>query len=223
MPSPRAALVGLLGATAATALDAVLLGWALGGLAPLVAHLRALALLAVWFAGALVLGTLRPVRGQAGTRRATDPWLLLALFVLPVVAAPIAAWGERVGLAMLPGGEARGWFGVLLAAAGLALRVAAIVQLGSRFDPTVAILPGHTLETRGLYALIRHPGYAGAWLTALGGVLAFGGGVGLVPVALMAAALAARVRGEERVLAEHFGDAWRVYRQRTGAFWPRIR
>jgi len=223
MPAPRAVLLGLLGAGAATAFDAVLLAVALGGIAPLVGHLRALALLAVWFAGALVLGTLRPVRSQAGTRRATDPWLLLVLFVLPVLAAPLAAWGERFGIAVLPGGDLRGWAGVLLAAAGLALRIAAIAQLGPRFDPTVAILPGHALETRGLYARLRHPGYAGAWLAALGGVLAFGSAVGLVAVVPMAAALAARVRSEERMLAGHFGEAWRVYRERTGAFWPRIR
>ncbi len=213
----------LLGASAATALDGLLLAFALGGFAPALAHPRALALLAVWFAGSLTLATLRPVRPRAGTVRAMDPALMVALFVLPIAAAPLAAWGERLGLAPLPGGEARGWAGVALVAFGLAVRIAAMARLGSRFDPTVAILPGHALETGGLYARVRHPGYAGAWLAALGAALAFGSALGLPAVALMAAALAARVRSEERTLAAHFGEAWRVYRQRTGAFWPRLR
>lgn len=220
-PRERPPWLAPLGATLATALDAALLALALGGVAALLAHPRALALLAVWFTGALILAALHPVRTKTGTRRSTDPWLLLALFVLSMIAAPLAAWGERLGVGMLPGGEVRGWAGVLLAGLGLVLRMSAMVQLGSRFDPTVAILPGHALETRGLYARIRHPGYAGAWIAALGGALAFGSALGLAAVALMSAALAARVHAEENALAAHFGEAWRVYRERTGAFWPR--
>ncbi|MEO5618382.1 MAG: isoprenylcysteine carboxylmethyltransferase family protein [Candidatus Eisenbacteria bacterium] len=222
-PRARSVWVGLLGAAFATTLDAALLALALGGVAALLAHPRALALLTVWFAGALILGSLRPVRGRAGTVRNTDPWLLLALFVLPMIAAPLSAWGERLGVGMLPGGEVRGWLGVLIAGLGLALRMRAMVQLGPRFDPTVAILPGHALETRGLYARIRHPGYAGAWIGALGGALTFGSAPGLAAVALMAAALATRVHREEKALAAHFGEAWQVYREGTGAFWPRPR
>ena len=214
--------MGVAGATLSTALDALWLILALGGWRALLAHPRALALLSVWWVGALILGAVRPVRSRAGTRRATDPLLLAALLALPLAAPPLAAWGERAGLWLLPGGHALGWAGVLLAAAGLALRIAAMVQLGSRFDPTVAILPDHALETRGLYARIRHPGYAGAWVAALGGVLAFGSALGLVPVALMGLALAARVRREERALAGHFGEAYREYCSRTGAFVPRF-
>lgn len=219
----RALIVGLVGAIAATLLDALLLALALGGTHALLAHPRALALLAVWFVGALVLGTLRPVRAKAGTVRTADPWLLFALLVLPLAAPPLAAWGERLGVGLLPGGAMRGWVGVLLVVAGLALRIAAMTRLGSRFDPTVAILPGHALETGGLYARMRHPGYAGAWLAALGGALTFDGAFGLIAVALMGVALGARVRNEERALSAHFGDAWQVYRGRTWAFWPRLR
>lgn len=213
----------LLGATVATALDAALLAFALGGIAALAAHPIALALLAVWFVGSLALAARRPVRAQAGTVRAIDPGLLVALFALPLLVAPVAAWGERMHLAMIPGGAVRGWAGVAVVAIGLAIRAAAMMRLGPRFDPSVAIVPGHQLETTGLYARVRHPGYAGAWLSALGATLAFGSALGLVPAALMAVALGLRVRNEERVLARHFGEAWNVYRGRTGAFWPRFR
>jgi len=224
-PSPpargtRAAAV--LAAFAATALDAALLAWALGGIPILLGHWRALALLGVWFGGALLLAIAQPVRAVEGTRRASDPLRILGLFVLPVATPPLAAWGERLNLAMIPGGDARGWFGVALAAAGLGLRIAAMAQLGSRFDPTIAILPGHELESRGLYARMRHPGYAGAWLAAAGAVLAFGSALGLIPLALMAMLLGARATDEERALREHFGGAWEAYRARTGGFVPRL-
>lgn len=217
-PSP---LAGILGALGTTAIDALLLALALGGFGALASDRRALALLAVWLAGALVLALVRPVRRREGTKRSADPFLLVALLVLPLATAPLAAWGARHGWLVLPGGGALVISGLALVAAGLALRIVAMRQLGSRFDPTVAILPDHALETRGLYSRMRHPGYTGAWLAALGAALTFGGSLGLVTVVLFAAALAARVRREEAALEEHFGDAFRAWRSRTGAFLPR--
>jgi hypothetical protein len=225
-PSPPASgnrATAILAAFGATALDAALLAWALGGLNALAAHRRALALLAVWLAGATLLALARPVRALEGTRRRQDPARILGLFVLPLATPPISAWGERLGIAMIPGGEPRGWCGVALTAGGLALRIAAMTRLGSRFDPTIAIVPGHALETHGLYSRMRHPGYTGAWLAAAGSVLAFGSALGLIPLALMAMFLAARAADEESALDEHFGDAWRAYRARTGGFMPRLR
>jgi protein-S-isoprenylcysteine O-methyltransferase Ste14 len=80
----------------------------------------------------------------------------------------------------------------------------------------------HALETRGLYAGIRHPGYLGAVLATLGGALAFGSAAALAPVAAMGLLLWARAGREERMLEQHFGDAYRSYRARSGQFLPRL-
>ena len=78
----------------------------------------------------------------------------------------------------------------------------------------------HALETGGLYARIRHPGYLGSWLVTAGTVLAFGSAV-TVPLAIvMLGLLIARTRVEEELLARHFGDEYRRYRGRTGAAVP---
>jgi protein-S-isoprenylcysteine O-methyltransferase Ste14 len=214
-------ILGALGALAATGIDAALLAIALGGLADLATHRRALALLGVWLAGAVALAWSRPVRARAGTRRTTDPLRMVALLLLPMLVAPLAAWGERHGVWVLGGGLPRAAAGLALVAIGLGLRIAAMRQLGSRFDPTVAILAGHALETRGPYARIRHPGYAGALLAALGGALVFASALGLPLVALMGLGLAGRIRDEERTLLAHFGGEYAAYRARTGAFLPR--
>ena len=96
-----------------------------------------------------------------------------------------------------------------------------MVRLGSRFSPVAALQRGHTLETRGIYGVVRHPGYLGAWLCDLGIVLAFGSAPALLLPLAMAIAIALRVRGEERLLAGQFGDAYRAYRARVGGFVPR--
>jgi protein-S-isoprenylcysteine O-methyltransferase Ste14 len=204
-----------------TALDAALLAWALGGWRAVLAHPRAPALLLVWLACALVLGLRHPVREQRPAEAERESrWLTLALFTLPLAIPPLAAWGERHSIAMIPGDAARAWAGVALVAVGLSIRIAAMVRLGSRFSPLVVVQVDHTLETRGLYARVRHPGYLGALLAATGALLAFGSAAALPALLAFAAALVARIRIEERLMARRFGDAWRVYRERTWALLP---
>jgi protein-S-isoprenylcysteine O-methyltransferase Ste14 len=206
-----------------TAFDAALLVAALGGLAALLAHSRALTLLAIWAVSAVTLALLRPTRSQDVVATAPDArFAMLALFLLPLLTAPVAALGERLGLLPLPGGAALRWAGVALAAVGLAVRIAAMAQLGARFSPLLAMQREHALETRGLYARIRHPGYLGAWLAALGAALAFGSALALPMVLAMGWLLWDRAGREESLLEGHFGEEYRRYRMRSGRFLPRL-
>ena len=221
-PAARVVRPGL--ALIAAALDAVLLALALGGWRALASHPRALALLACWAISGVVLAALRPSRSREVVAEARESRLLLvALGLIPLAIPPLAAWSERAGWGALPGGAALRWAGVGMAALGLLMRVIAMRQLGARFSPLLSVQPGHVLETRGLYARIRHPGYLGAWLAALGATLAFGSGPVLAAVLVFGALLATRARREEALLEQHFGDAWRAHRARTGAFLPRPR
>ena len=110
---------------------------------------------------------------------------------------------------------------MVLLAGGLAVRFTAMAQLGSRFSPVVGVQREHALEQRGLYAVVRHPGYAGALIANLGSALAFGSALALPLVLVFALLLVGRIRDEERVLGEHFGGAWRTYARGTGALFPR--
>lgn len=210
-------------ALAVTALDAVLLALALGGIVPLLAHSQALALIAVWAVGAVALALLRPVRGHdAASVERDPPFVMLALFLLPLIMPAVTALGERFGIWPLPGGMPLRWFGVALAAAGLAVRIAAMARLGSRFSPLLAVQREHALETGGLYARVRHPGYLGALLAALGAVLAFGSALGLPLWLAMALLLWARAGREEAMLERHFGAPYADYRARSGRLLPRL-
>lgn len=216
-------MVGMILALIGTAIEATLLALALGGVAALMAHRRALALIAIWALSAAVLALLRPVRTSEAATTEREPRLLLPLlFLIPLIAAPLAAWCERTGIWQLPGGPPMRWLGVAIAALGLGLRIVAMAQLGSRFSPLVALQKEHALETRGLYARVRHPGYLGSILAALGGSLSFGGGLALPLVAVMAALLWARTGREEALLERRFGDDFRRYRARSGRFLPRL-
>jgi protein-S-isoprenylcysteine O-methyltransferase Ste14 len=165
---------------------------------------------AALFAG----GNISPgVREDRGNR-----WVIAALALIGL-AAFLPALTDRKEFRTLDGDAIR-WLGVVLFAAGGALRLWPVVVLGNRFSGLVAIQPGHTLVTSGVYGVIRHPSYLGLLVNTLGWVLAFRSGVGLVITALIIPLLLARIRAEERLLHSQFGAEYDAYRARTSRLIP---
>jgi len=220
-PAPHVARTLLL-SLAVLALDFGLLALGVGGLGPLAHHARALALFASWVVATPTLALLRPVRSHEPVSAQSDPLVMLALFAIPLLTPMLSALGERLGLWLLPGGAPLRWGGVGLSVAGLALRIAAMRQLGSRFSPVAAVQRDHALETGGLYGVLRHPGYLGACACELGIVLAFGSALTLPLALVMGLALGRRIAFEERLLEERFGGEFLAYRARVGGFLPRV-
>lgn len=204
-------------------LDAALLALGVGSVHALLHHPRALGLLLIWAAGHGALAGFRRARPQdVAARRTEQRFVLAALVLLPLVTPMLSAFGERAGLWLLPGGAALRWAGVALAGAGVLLRVLAIRRLGERFSPVLEVQRQHRLETAGVYGWMRHPGYAGAWWSNLGTILAFGSAATLPLAVLMALAAWARVEREEEMLAGAFGGEFRRYRDRVGRWAPRL-
>ena len=117
-------------------------------------------------------------------------------------------------------GDAIRWLGVVLFTAGGALRIWPVFVLGRRFSGLVAIQPGHTLVTSGVYGVIRHPSYLGLLVNSLGWGLAFRSGVGVLLTALIIPPLFARIRAEERLLRTQFGAEYDAYCARTSRLIP---
>ncbi|HVP37579.1 MAG TPA: isoprenylcysteine carboxylmethyltransferase family protein [Candidatus Saccharimonadales bacterium] len=113
--------------------------------------------------------------------------------------------------------------GLALFAAGVALRAAAIVQLGPFHMPTVAIRPDHRLVDTGLYRRIRHPSYLGAIAGFLGFALGLGSWASVVPVlGLSVPAYLYRIQVEERALLEALGQPYADYCRRTHRLIPGV-
>jgi protein-S-isoprenylcysteine O-methyltransferase Ste14 len=85
-------------------------------------------------------------------------------------------------------------------------------QLGDAFS--VAPEARH-LVTRGLYSRIRHPIYVFGTLAFLFVVLALQGWAAIIIWAVVILIQVMRVRREERVLADTFGEEYAAYRRRT--------
>jgi protein-S-isoprenylcysteine O-methyltransferase Ste14 len=194
-------------------------GW--GGWTRFFAHpaLRALLWVAV---GLAVLATFTEGGISSGEKEdRSNRWVLGVFSVIALLMAYFPAYTDRVNFWTLDGDTVR-WVGVVTCAGGGLLRIWPVFVLGRRFSGLVAIQPGHTLETHGIYGVIRNPSYLGMIITSLGWVLAFRSGVGVVLAALLLLPLVARIRAEERLLREHFGAQYDAYFTRTWRLLPGI-
>jgi protein-S-isoprenylcysteine O-methyltransferase Ste14 len=190
-----------------------------GGLAAFFSHppLTALAIVLFALSGVALFagGNLSPgEREDRGNR-----WVLVAFGVLGLLDAYLPAYTDRIEFWTIDGDTIR-WLGVVLFAAGGALRIWPVFVLGRRFSGLVAIQPGHTLVTGGIYSVIRHPSYLGLFVNSLGWGLAFRSGVGVLLTALALLPLLARIRAEERLLSTQFGAEYDAYRARTSRLLP---
>jgi protein-S-isoprenylcysteine O-methyltransferase Ste14 len=148
-------------------------------------------------------------------------WVIAAFVLVGVLDGYLPAWADRNEFWIIDGETLR-WIGVVLFAAGGALRIWPVYILGDRFSGLVAIQPDHTLETRGIYSFIRNPSYLGLLVMTLGWGLTFRTGMGIVLTFLLVPPLIARMDAEEALLSARFGSEYDTYRARTSRLLPWI-
>jgi protein-S-isoprenylcysteine O-methyltransferase Ste14 len=193
------------------------LGW--GGVAAFFAHPALVALgvacavmaLAAFFAGGNISSGEREDRGNR--------WVLAAFGIIGLLLAYLPAYTDRTEFWTIDGDAIR-WLGVVLFTAGGALRIWPVYVLGNRFSGLVAIQPGHTLVTSGVYGVIRNPSYLGLLLNSLGWALAFRSWIGVILTTATLVPLIARIQAEERLLHSQFGEDYVAYSARTSRLIP---
>ena len=196
-----------------------ILGW--GRLAAFFSHSAptALAIATFVMSGAALFAGGNVSSGEREDR--AKRWVFIAFTLIGLLDAYLPAYTDRKELWTVDGDTIR-WLGVLLFAAGGALRIWLVFVLGRRFSGLVAIQPGHTLVTSDVYGVIRHPSYLGLLVNSLGWALAFRSGVGVLLTALLLPPLLARIRAEERLLRTQFGDEYDAYCARTSRLVPAL-
>ena len=213
--NPRVALTGAAGTL--VSLGLAILGW--GGVHAFFSHpplvVLSIALVVLTGLAFFTRGNLSPGEREDRSNR----WVLVAFAVIGLLNAYLPAYTDRKAWWTIDGDTVR-WVGVALFIVGGALRLWPVFVLGHRFSGLVAIQPGHTLVTGGVYGVIRHPSYLGLLINSLGWAFAFRSGVGLLLTALTVPPLVARIRAEEALLHTHFDGEYDVYRSRTWRLIP---
>ena len=149
---------------------------------------------------------------------------LLGLLLLGGVIAPIIyAATDWLDFADYTLPTWAGWLGVLLIAGAIFVFWRAHADLGPNWSPTLEIREKHELITRGIYGVIRHPMYASQWLLAIAQPLLLQNWIaGFLNLLVFIPFYFLRVKAEEQLMMERFGDQYRAYMQNVGAVFPKV-
>jgi len=147
-------------------------------------------------------------------------WLLPGLMVLMLGLIWFLPYADRHGVLTFAGSEAMRYAGLALYTVGNLLALVSLRALGKQYSGYVTLQDDHELVQTGIYGWIRHPIYLRALLVAVGLPLIFRSQLVFPFLALIVVFVAARIRQEEKLLAEQFGAEFEAYRRRTWRLLP---
>ena len=171
----------------------------------------------------------RTHRAGASDRKST--WVVSLSAAVPVLGFALTMKAHSPGgsswlphwfrSAAVPGMPLVAWIGVALGVLGLGLRLVAVLTLRERYTRTLLVQSQHSIERRGPYRWVRHPGYLGS-LLCLNGIALASGNVATLIASVLAtfAAYSYRVKVEDEMLIGSFGPAYAEYRSQVGALLP---
>jgi protein-S-isoprenylcysteine O-methyltransferase Ste14 len=164
--------------------------------------------------------TLKRLRAGGQRQDKGSRVVLLCLIVFGLLVGVLLA-SKVPGTAIVSASVFLFWLGILLMYAGIALRLYAIIVLGTFFTTTVAVAAEQTVIEAGPYRLVRHPSYTGFLITLLGFGLSLTNWLSLLVIMGCALiGLSYRIHVEEHVLQEHLGQRYQEYMRRTKRLIP---
>jgi protein-S-isoprenylcysteine O-methyltransferase Ste14 len=152
-----------------------------------------------------------------------ERWLLgiLGTLTLPLIVWLVSPWVDFAHVAEVP--EWARWVGAVAFAGGIECFRRTHVALAQNWTPVLEVREGDTLVTSGPYRLVRHPMYSSAYVINIG--MSALSANWLVAVGLLVGLTllyAVRVRDEEQLMIDAFGDEYRAYMDRTGRLVPKL-
>lgn len=95
--------------------------------------------------------------------------------------------------------------------------------LGKMWATNAAIKTEHQLVTTGPYQITRHPIYTGILGMILGSAISLGEGLGFLGLIVIVIFFLNRIRMEEQLMTETFGEKYLEYKKRIPKLLPRLK
>lgn len=115
-----------------------------------------------------------------------------------------------------------GIFGLILSLIGGIIACWARYQLGKNWSLSVQQKEKHELIRTGLYKKVRHPIYSGLLLLFTGTAIIVGDYRSIVATVIVFLSFWFKLKKEERLLFETFGEKYKLYKKETHAIIPYI-
>ena len=112
--------------------------------------------------------------------------------------------------------------GIMMFIIGLIISISAQVTITRNYSWTLEIREGHTLVENGLYKYMRHPLYLGTFIRVIAIPIYASSLPGFLLGLLAIPVLNYRIRLEEKMLIEEFGEEYNRYKEHTLKLFPFI-
>ncbi len=129
-------------------------------------------------------------------------------------------WRLATGSRQLSELSAANVLGLALFVVGLTIALVAVFTLKRSYSSSLVIRENHRLVTHGLYRYVRHPVYFGVLIVIMGVPVYAQSVLGALVLAALIPLALIRIRMEEGLLIEQFGDEYRTYRARVKKLIP---
>jgi protein-S-isoprenylcysteine O-methyltransferase Ste14 len=114
-----------------------------------------------------------------------------------------------------------GYIGLIIIIVGTIFRIMITKSLGEYFTADVTIKSNHKLKKDGFYKFLRHPIYFVSLTTFIGFGISLNNCISLIiTFILITSALIYRIKVEEKVLIQQFGDEYLEYKKSTKGLIP---
>ncbi|WP_438483780.1 methyltransferase family protein [Streptomyces sp. S186] len=177
----------------------------------------------VWAAAEILLQTGQRIRSERTER---TEWLSFLVFPVLIGGGAMLAAPVRDAVPALSYStelSAVRMAVLVVAWAGIGIRLWGMITLGRFFRGTVHIQHGHRVVTKGPYRYVRHPAYTGGLLAATDLALLLDNAASwLVMTVCCLVAVGYRIHVEERMLLDALGEEYRSYAARTPRLIPGV-
>ncbi len=199
----------------------LLFGWGIDDVRGFFAERARAGLLVLGLVGAaLTVAVLPDVRLFRKGKKVVGRAALAGWLALGVALLWFLPFADRRGLLVLSEPGAFRYLGFALVLVGGIVRMVAFPTLGKQFSGYVTLQEDHQLVQTGIYGVIRHPMYLGILLSMPGFALIFRSWLAIPTFLLSAVFVGVRVRQEEKLLEQRFGEEFARYRSRTRRLVP---
>jgi protein-S-isoprenylcysteine O-methyltransferase Ste14 len=145
--------------------------------------------------------------------------LIVVMFWIVIILPPLLNF-LQVGRIASSG---MSWLGLLIMLLSLLLRFWSMRVLGEYYTRTLRVTDTQVIVSQGPYRVIRHPGYLGTIFVWVGFALAVGNWMATIILAiLLFGVYGYRIRSEEAMLIDRFGNEYQKYRKQTWRLIPFI-
>ncbi len=174
-----------------------------------------------WCASEILLNRL--MRSSSNDKKGKDKGSLRFIWIMIVLAISFGFIFANHVKVPISNQSLISYAGLVIIIVGMVIIFLSIWTLGKYFTVDVTIRDNHKIKKDGFYSIIRHPSYSGSLLSFIGFGISLNNWLSLITVViLIMISFLYRIKIEEKILIEQFGNEYLDYRENTYRLIPLI-